>query len=36
MASPFGSETATVAEVSVEGGEARIHNLWIAFDPAAS
>ncbi|MDE3750306.1 xanthine dehydrogenase family protein molybdopterin-binding subunit [Methylobacterium radiotolerans] len=35
MASPFGSETATVAEVSVEGGEARVHNLWIAFDPGS-
>lgn len=35
MASPFGSETATIAEVSVEGGEARVHDLWIAFDPGA-
>ncbi|MEE7484483.1 isoquinoline 1-oxidoreductase [Methylobacterium oryzae] len=35
MASPFGSETATVAEVSVAGGEARVHNLWIAFDPGS-
>ena len=35
MASPFGSETATIAEVSVEGGEARVHNLWIAFDPGS-
>jgi len=34
-ASPFGSETATVAEVSVEGGEARFHNIWIAFDPGS-
>ncbi|MCJ2051033.1 xanthine dehydrogenase family protein molybdopterin-binding subunit [Methylobacterium sp. J-070] len=35
MASPFGSETATIAEVSVKGGEARVHNLWIAFDPGS-
>lgn len=35
MASPFGSETATIAEVSVESGEARVHNLWIAFDPGS-
>ena len=35
MASPFGSETATIAEVSVEGGEAQVHNLWIAFDPGS-
>lgn len=35
MASPFGSETATIAEVSIEGGEARVHNLWIAFDPGS-
>ena len=35
LASPFGSETATIAEVSVADGEARVHNLWIAFDPGA-
>jgi isoquinoline 1-oxidoreductase beta subunit len=35
MASPFGSETATIAEVSIEGGEARVHNLWIAIDPGS-
>ncbi|MBK5959245.1 isoquinoline 1-oxidoreductase [Rhodoplanes elegans] len=33
MASPFGSETATIAEVSIEGGEVKVHHLWIAFDP---
>ncbi|MGU3479493.1 molybdopterin cofactor-binding domain-containing protein [Methylobacterium sp. D48H] len=33
MASPFGSETATIAEVSLENGEARVHDLWIAIDP---
>jgi len=35
VASPFGSETATIAEVSIEGGEARVHNLWIAIDPGS-
>lgn len=35
MASPFGSETATVAEVSLKDGEVRVHDLWIAFDPGS-
>jgi len=35
MASPFGSETATIAEVSLVDGETRVHNLWIAFDPGS-
>lgn len=35
MASPFGSETATIAEVSLEGGEVKVHELWIAFDPGS-
>lgn len=35
MASPFGSETATIAEVSLESGAVRVHNLWIAFDPGS-
>ncbi|MHC2086490.1 xanthine dehydrogenase family protein molybdopterin-binding subunit [Methylobacterium sp. CM6244] len=35
MASPFGSETATIAEVSLQGGEARVHDLWIAIDPGS-
>jgi isoquinoline 1-oxidoreductase beta subunit len=35
MASPFGSETATIAEVSLEDGQTRVHNLWIAFDPGS-
>lgn len=33
LASPFGSETATIAEVSLQGGEVRVHDLWIAVDP---
>lgn len=32
MASPFGSETATIAEVSAERGEVRVHDIWIAID----
>lgn len=36
MASPFGSETATIAEVSVEGSEVRVHDLWIAIDPGTA
>ncbi|WP_119681265.1 xanthine dehydrogenase family protein molybdopterin-binding subunit [Indioceanicola profundi] len=35
MASPFGSETATIAEVSVADGQVRVHNLWIAIDPGS-
>lgn len=35
MASPFGSETATIAEVSLENAEVKVHNLWIAFDPGS-
>lgn len=35
MASPFGSETATIAEVSMQGGEVKVHDLWIAFDPGS-
>ncbi len=35
MASPFGSETATIAEVSLTDGQARVHDLWIAIDPGS-
>lgn len=35
LASPFGSETATIAEVSIEDGAPRVHNLWIAVDPGS-
>ncbi|WP_035641905.1 molybdopterin cofactor-binding domain-containing protein, partial [Bradyrhizobium sp. ORS 375] len=35
LASPFGSETATIAEVSLEKDEVRVHHLWIAFDPGS-
>jgi isoquinoline 1-oxidoreductase beta subunit len=33
MASPFGSETATIAEVSLQDGEVHVHELWVAIDP---
>jgi isoquinoline 1-oxidoreductase beta subunit len=33
MASPFGSEVATIAEVSVKDGEVVVHDIWVAFDP---
>lgn len=35
MASPFGSETATIAEASLLGGEVKVHNVWVAFDPGS-
>ena len=33
MASPFGSEVATIAEVSIRDGEVAVHDLWVAIDP---
>lgn len=33
MASPFGSEVATIAEVSVAQGEVVVHDIWVAIDP---
>lgn len=35
MASPFGSETATMAEVSLQKGAVKVHNIWVAFDPGS-
>ncbi|WP_232830529.1 molybdopterin cofactor-binding domain-containing protein [Oceanicella sp. SM1341] len=35
MASPFGTETASIAEVSIEGGEIRVHDVWQAMDPGS-
>jgi len=35
MASPFGSETASIAEVSIENGEVRVHHVWQAMDPGS-
>lgn len=33
MASPFGSEAAAIAEVSLDRGEVRVHNVWTVLDP---
>lgn len=33
MASPFGSEVATIAEVSVRDGAVVVHDVWVAIDP---
>ncbi|WP_083195203.1 molybdopterin cofactor-binding domain-containing protein [Pararhodobacter sp. CCB-MM2] len=33
MASPFGSEVATIAEVSVDRGRVKVHEIWVAIDP---
>lgn len=33
MASPFGSEAATIAEVSLDGAEVKVHQIWTAIDP---
>ena len=33
MASPFGSQVAAIAEVSVADGAVRVHDVWQAIDP---
>jgi isoquinoline 1-oxidoreductase subunit beta len=33
MASPFRSEVATIAEVSLNGGTVVVHEIWVAIDP---
>jgi CO/xanthine dehydrogenase Mo-binding subunit len=33
MASPFGSEVATIAEVSIKDGAIVVHDVWVAIDP---
>lgn len=35
MASPFGSEVATIAEVSLLKGEVVVHDVWVAIDPGS-
>ncbi|NII10969.1 xanthine dehydrogenase family protein molybdopterin-binding subunit [Oleiagrimonas sp. C23AA] len=35
MASPFGSQTAAIAEVSLENGQVRVHDIWQAVDPGS-
>ncbi|MFX5603220.1 hypothetical protein ABTD90_21985, partial [Acinetobacter baumannii] len=33
MAKAFGTETAAIAEVSIENGQVRVHDIWEAIDP---
>lgn len=33
MASPFGSQTAAIAEVSIRDGQVVVHDVWEAIDP---
>lgn len=35
MASPFGSEVATIAEASLRDGEVVVHDVWVAIDPGS-
>jgi isoquinoline 1-oxidoreductase beta subunit len=35
MASPFGSEVATIAEVSLRDGGVIVHDVWVAIDPGS-
>ncbi|AZE17436.1 Isoquinoline 1-oxidoreductase beta subunit [Pseudomonas chlororaphis subsp. aureofaciens] len=35
MASPFGSYTAVIAEVSIEGGQVKVQDIWQAIDPGS-
>jgi len=35
MASPFGSEAAVIAEVSIENGKVKVHDIWQAIDPGS-
>ena len=35
MASPFGTESAAIAEVSMKNGEVVVHDVWEAIDPGS-
>ena len=35
MASPFGSQTAAIAEVSIRDGEVVVHDVWQVIDPGS-
>ena len=35
MASPFGSHAAVIAEVSMENGQVKVHDIWQAIDPGS-
>ncbi|MFM0529893.1 xanthine dehydrogenase family protein molybdopterin-binding subunit [Paraburkholderia strydomiana] len=35
MASPFGTQAAAIAEVSIENGQVKVHDVWEAIDPGS-
>ncbi|MFI8481414.1 molybdopterin cofactor-binding domain-containing protein [Pseudomonas sp. NPDC078700] len=35
MASPFGTHTAVIAEVSIENNQVKVHDIWQAIDPGS-
>jgi isoquinoline 1-oxidoreductase beta subunit len=35
MASPFGSQAAVIAEVSIKNGQVQVHDVWEAIDPGS-
>jgi isoquinoline 1-oxidoreductase beta subunit len=35
MASPFGSQAAVIAEVSIDNGQVKVHDIWQAIDPGS-
>jgi isoquinoline 1-oxidoreductase beta subunit len=35
MASPFGTQAAVIAEVSIEHGQVKVHDIWEAIDPGS-
>ena len=35
MATPFGTETAVIAEVSIKNGQVKVHDIWQAIDPGS-
>ncbi|NKJ44766.1 xanthine dehydrogenase family protein molybdopterin-binding subunit [Novosphingobium sp. SG720] len=35
MASPFGTQTAAIAEVSIADGQVKVHEVWQAIDPGS-
>ncbi|MND36931.1 Isoquinoline 1-oxidoreductase subunit beta [compost metagenome] len=35
MASPFGTHTAVIAEVSIVNGQVKVHDIWQAIDPGS-
>lgn len=35
MASPFGTQTAAIAEVSIKNGQVQVHDVWQSIDPGS-